>query len=124
LGGKESSMQGTTRARITRPAKAGINAAIWIEPGRALVARGTAGGAKPTLEEVSFAAGAAGLAEIAHRVGEADHVLVLGRDDLRLALEREIVAIGHHPERIREEVVTGATVTPEDLVARLRRMPR
>jgi diaminopimelate decarboxylase len=41
LGGKESSMQGTTRARITRPAKAGINAAIWIEPGRALVARGT-----------------------------------------------------------------------------------
>jgi hypothetical protein len=124
LGGKESSMQGTTRARINKPANAGVNAAIWIEPGRALVALGAAGDAKPALEEVILAAGAPGLADVAHRVGEADRVLVLGPDDLRLALEREIVAIGHHPERIREEVVTGATVTAEDLVTRLRRMPR
>ena len=47
------------------------------------------------------------LAEIAHCIGEVDRVLVLGTDDLRTALEREIVAIGHRPETIRDAVLEG-----------------
>jgi hypothetical protein len=61
------------------------------------------------------------LAEIAHRIGEVDRVLVLGTDDLRTALEREIVAIGHRPETIREAVLEGP-VDEAMLVARLRRL--
>jgi hypothetical protein len=115
-------MQGTTRARPPRPVEHGREAAIWIEPGRAVIARRT-GRAAPVAEVVPFAGGPVALAELAHRIGQADHVLVLGPDDLRLALEREIVAIGHHPERIREEIVTGESMEPADLVARLRRVP-
>jgi hypothetical protein len=61
------------------------------------------------------------LAEIAHRLGDVDRVLVLGTDDLRTALEREIVAIGHRPETIREAVLEGP-VDEAMLVARLRRL--
>ena len=50
-----------------------------------------------------------------------DRVLVLGNDDLRTALEREIVAIGHRPETIREAVVEGP-VDEAVLLARLRRL--
>jgi hypothetical protein len=42
------------------------------------------------------------LAQVAHSIGPVDRVLVLGHDELRIALEREIVAIGHHPETIRD----------------------
>jgi hypothetical protein len=50
-----------------------------------------------------------------------DRVLVLGADDLRMALEREIVAIGHRPESIRDEP-TPAIVDTAGLIARLRRL--
>jgi hypothetical protein len=36
-----------------------------------------------------------------------DRVLVLGTEELRVALEREIVAIGHRPETIREAEANG-----------------
>jgi ribonucleotide monophosphatase NagD (HAD superfamily) len=117
-------MQGTTRARIAAPAQPGVNAAVWIEPARALVARAVPGVADPTVEEVVLTSGATAIADVAHKVADADRVLVLGPDDLRLALERELVVIGHHPERLREEPASGRRMTAEDLVARLRRMPR
>ena len=97
--------------RATRPAGTGINAVVWIEPGRALVVRGGEGGEPATLElRHPRRAGATppALAEIAHRIGDVDRVLVLGDDELRTALEREIVAIGHRPETIREAVDRGA----------------
>ena len=47
------------------------------------------------------------LAEVAHSIGAVDRVLVLGTDELRTALEREIVAIGHRPETIRDAEVGG-----------------
>lgn len=61
------------------------------------------------------------LAEVAHLVGHVDRVLVLGSEDLRTALEREIVAIGHAPETIREATLEGP-VDREALLARLRRL--
>jgi hypothetical protein len=69
------------------------------------------------------AAEAAGaLALLAHRIDGADRVLVLGTQELRIALEREIVAIGHRPEVIREETTVGR-LDEADLLARLRRLP-
>ena len=104
-------MHGATRARPTiHPVGSGVNAVVWIEPGRAIVIRGTAAGEPETIElPIPTVPGATppALAAVAHRVGEVDRLLVLGTVDLRIALEREIVAIGHHPVTIREEIVAG-----------------
>jgi len=61
------------------------------------------------------------LAEVAHRIGAVDRVLVMGPEDLRTALEREIVAIGHAPETIREAAGEGPA-DRDALLAKLRRL--
>jgi len=118
-------MHGSTRTRPkVHPIRSGVNAVVWIERGRAIVVRGSGVG-EPASLELPVPSTTAGtppaLAEIAHRIGDVDRVLVLGAEDLRTALEREIVAIGHRPESIREEPEAG---TPDEaaLVARLRRL--
>jgi len=115
-------MQGSTRHRpADGPARTGVNAVVWIERGRALVVRG-AGDAQPESLELPVpelpAITPPALAEIAHAIGVVDRVLVIGPDDLRTALEREIVAIGHRPETIREADLDGP---PDEaaLIARL-----
>jgi hypothetical protein len=118
-------MHGTTRPRpITRPAASGVNAVVWIEPGRALLVRGGADGA-PSATETRIpdrpTSTLPALAAVAHQVGAVDRVLILGEDELRTALEREIVAIGHRPETIRDAVVEGP-VDADMLVAELRRL--
>ncbi len=104
-------MHGTSRTRTAdRPTATGINAVVWIEPGRALVVRGGDGPELPTMElpiPYQPAATPPALAEVAHSIGDVDRVLVLGADELRTALEREIVAIGHRPETIRDADVPG-----------------
>jgi hypothetical protein len=93
----EHPMHGTAHPRAAvKPAASGVNAVVWIEPGRAIVVRG-GDRAEPASME----------AEIAHAIGDVDRVLVLGVDELRTALEREIVAIGHRPETIRDAEVEG-----------------
>ena len=117
-------MHGTSRPRpAIHPPGTGLNAVVWIEPGRALVVRGSDDGKHTTLElAVPHAPTATTpvLAEIAHSIGAANRVLVLGADDLRTALEREIVAIGHRPEAIREAVMEG----PVDEAVLLERLHR
>ncbi len=118
-------MHGTTRLRpVSHGVGTGINAVVWIEPGRALLVRGCEGG-EPATQELPVPCAAAAtspvLAEIAHRIGDVDRVLVLGNEELRTALEREIVSIGHRPETIREAVVEGP-VDEAVLLARLRRL--
>lgn len=118
-------MHGTTRTRpTTQPVGVGVNAVVWIERGRALVARGGVDGEPEVLDlpvPTLPAATPSALADIAHRIGDVDRVIVLGADDLRTALEREIVAIGHRPESIREEPRTGP-MDEAAVVARLRRL--
>jgi hypothetical protein len=101
-----------------------MNAVVWIGRERALVVRDQPDGA-PTTDEVAIPRTPAitppVLAEVAHRIGDVDRILVLGDDDLRTALEREIVAIGHHPEAIREGDLLGP-VDAEALLERLRRL--
>jgi hypothetical protein len=118
-------MHGSTRTRpAVRPAGNGINAAVWIEPGRALVVRGGDAAEHSTFEvEIPSIAAITppALAEVAHSIGEVDRVLVMGAEDLRTALEREIVAIGHRPETILEASPAGP-MTEAALVERLRRL--
>jgi hypothetical protein len=118
-------MHGTARARTaTRQAGTGLNAVVWVERGRAIVLRDREGGEPDEIEiAIPDVAGITppALADIAHRIGDVDRVLVLGTEDLRTALEREIVAIGHHPEAIREATLEGP-VDREVLRERLRRL--
>ena len=122
-------MHGTTRTRPTvrptvRPTGSGANAVVWIEPGWAIIVRAS-GTSEPASIELPIPPTAAAtppvLADIAHRIGDVDRVLVLGTDDLRTALEREIVAVGHRPETIRDEVA-GERPDQAALIKRLRRL--
>jgi hypothetical protein len=122
---KEAAMRGASRSKGTsRITRTGTTAAVWIEPDRALVVRG-GDGAEHASFEVPLPALAASLppalAEIAHSIGPVDRVLVLGPDDLRTALEREIVAIGHRPDTIREARPDGP-LDEAYLVSRLRHL--
>jgi hypothetical protein len=114
-------MDGTSRTQpAEKPAATGVNAVVWIEPGRALIVRGD--DAEHTSLELPIPATPAvtppALAQVAHSIGAVDRVLVLGMDELRTALEREIVAIGHRPETIREADVVG----PMDEAALVKRL--
>lgn len=118
-------MHGTTRTRPTASdTRSGVSAVVWIEPGRALLVRGTPSGeASSTETEIPSQPTETipALAAVAHQIGEVDRVLVLGASDLRTALEREIVAIGHRPETIVEAVVEGP-VDADVLLAKLARL--
>ncbi len=118
-------MHGTTRTRPPREhTGSGVNAVVWIDRGHAIIVRGGATGEPVSLDlPMPRASGDTPpvLAQIAHRIGDVDRVVVLGADDLRTALEREIVAIGHRPESIRDESAPAAVDTAS-LVARLRRL--
>ncbi len=119
-------MHGATRTRhaaTAAAARTGMNAVVWIGGGSAVVLRGD--GREVAESEVALpddlGTTPLALAEVAHRIGRVDHVLVMGPDDLRTALEREIVAIGHAPDTIREAVLEGP-VDRAVLLERLRRL--
>ena len=84
----------------------GVNAVVWIEPGRALIVRGACWptadlhGAADPRDTGRDAAGARRGCPLpsARWTGSS----CWASDELRTALEREIVAIGHRPETIRE----------------------
>ena len=85
-------MHGTSRTKSAeKPGATGVNAVVWIEPGRALIVRGGAGAELTSLKlpiPSTPAVTPPALAEVAHSIGAVDRVLVLGADELRTALER------------------------------------
>jgi hypothetical protein len=78
-------MHGTSRTKpAERAAATGVNAVVWIEPGRALIVRGGAGAELTSLElpiPSTPAVTPPALAEVAHSIGAVDRVLVLGMDE-------------------------------------------
>lgn len=118
-------MHGATRRPATSPAKSGsgAKAIVWIGGGRALVVRDAGERVDEAVVTLPDEPGATppALAEVAHRIGAVDRVVIMGAEDLRTALEREIVAIGHAPDTIREAVLEGP-VEPQALLAHLRRL--
>lgn len=101
-----------------------VGAITWISPARAIVARRAASGwvdvarvENPTPdEEMPY------LARVAHEIGDADRVLIMGADAIRTELEREYVRIYHRPDRL-VDIEPSGDVTEDQLVERLRGMP-
>jgi hypothetical protein len=102
-----------TRAAV-RP-----SAVAWITAQRALVARVDASGQLATCHiergrepEISY------VVIVARAIGDPEHVEILGARELRLALERELVTLYQHPERL-VDVEEPTQVEESDLVDRL-----
>jgi hypothetical protein len=94
----------------------------WIDRRHALVATTrTDGGvdveeiAIPTTEGGELAA----LAQVAEQIGDCARVVILGPDDMRLALEREYVALYRRPDLI-VDVRPEGPLSRSDVVATLR----
>jgi len=118
-------MHGTTRTRALPTARRpGAKAVVWLGRDRAVVLRDEGrGGLEEAEVGLPDAPGATptALAEIARRIGDVDRLLVMGREETRTALEREVVAIGHRPETIVDAGPEGP-VDREALASRLRRL--
>jgi hypothetical protein len=122
-------MQGrhTPMQPAARSAPAGlrrVGAITWLSPDRAIVARRAATGwvdvahvdnATPGLEMPY-------LAHVAHEIGDAERVVILGGDAVRTELEREYVRIYQRPDRI-VDVEASEEVSEDALVERLRALP-
>jgi len=99
-----------------------VAAVVWIGPEGALVASRDAAGVSD-VREVPLRTDDPGdvsgyLTDVVDELGGARRVVVLGPSDLRLDLEREFVAIGHHPERIADAGPSG-TLDADALLERL-----
>jgi hypothetical protein len=94
-------------------------AAVWIDEGRALVARRgvTAAVMTWTLERASDPE-SRWLATVVRAIGDTERVAILGPDDARLSLEREYVSIFKRPDRLVDVDIAGP-LDLEDLVARV-----
>jgi hypothetical protein len=100
------------------------SAVVWINGRQALVAAMSHDGRISTCEisrgwlpEPSY------LAQVVREIGDRQRVVILGPSSVRLALEREYVAIFRRPDRL-VDVESAGPLTREELVGRLRAVAR
>ena len=86
-------MNATISARTQRP-----DAVVWIDEQHALVAQLDPAGEISTVEVRR--AQQAEARYVVHELGAHEHIMVLGPEPIRLALERRFVAVGHRPDRL------------------------
>ena len=86
--------EGTTREQ--RP-----DAVVWVDERHAIIAQRDPAGRISTVEirraqqnQERY------LGDVSHEIGTHEHVLVVGPQPIRLALERRFVAVGHRPDRL------------------------
>ncbi|HEX8940099.1 MAG TPA: hypothetical protein VF763_08035 [Candidatus Limnocylindrales bacterium] len=111
------------RRPATRAAVHATAAVTWIGAGHALVARSLPDG-RVLVRELfrPFAAApepAPYLAELVDELLGCERVLVAGPEPLRLALEREYVAIEGRPDRLRDDAADAAPLDRRALLDRL-----
>jgi hypothetical protein len=83
------------------------DAVVWVDERHAIVAqRDTAGGISTVEVRRARRNEQRYLGDVIHEIGGHEHVMVIGSQPIRLALERRFVAVGHRPDRLM------ATVTP------------
>jgi hypothetical protein len=120
-------MSGATIAPVqSSPAPRAASAATaWIDLRHALVGRTTPGGdievvelARPTRLDEPLEQW---IAVVADAIGDRERVLILGAGPMRLALEREYVAIFHRPERIVDVEPSGG-IDRDELIRRVREL--
>jgi hypothetical protein len=112
-------------SQAVRPGAAPMNlrpdAVIWVDERHAIVARTGSDGIETTeirrvgLTETRY------LARVVHAIGDRTHVMIVGPQPIRLALEREYVAISHRPDRLiaAPPAARGAGVEILDRIERL-----
>jgi hypothetical protein len=96
------------------------SAVVWINRRQAVVAAMSHDGHISTCEiSRGWLSQSAYLAQVVRVIGDRQRVVILGPSSVRLALEREYVAIFQRPERL-VDVEPAGPVSSEDLVERLR----
>ena len=77
---------------------------VWIDERHAILAQVDPAGEISTVEvrrlqqpESRY------LGQVVHEIGAHEHVMVVGPQPMRLALERRFVAVGHRPDRLIAE---------------------
>jgi hypothetical protein len=118
--GRHRAPETTTPAPTTDPLRR-VAALAWVGPETTLVARRTAGGWVDVVRVVRSEDEASYLGRVAHQIGDASRVLIMGPDGLRTQLEREYVAVFHHPDRL-VDVEPAGEVTEAALVEQLRQL--
>jgi hypothetical protein len=113
-------MAATQAAGSTACEAAAPSAAVWLNGCQAIVAAMSDDGRISTCEisrgwlpETSY------LAQVVRVIGDRRRVMILGPSSVRLALEREYVAMYQRPDRL-VDVELARRVSPEELVDRLR----
>lgn len=76
------------------------DAVVWVDERHAIVARSEDGGIGTTEIRRVGQAEMRFLARVVHEIGDREHVMLVGPYPIRLALEREFVAISHRPDRL------------------------
>lgn len=77
------------------------DAVVWVDEEHAIVAQRDTEDRISTVEIRRWQqAEPRYLASVVHELGSHEHVLVIGRAPIRLALERRFVAVTHRPERL------------------------
>jgi hypothetical protein len=96
------------------------SAVVWIDRRQAVVAAMSREGRISTCEiSRGWLSQSSYLAPVVRVIGDRQRVVILGPSSIRLALEREYVAIFQRPERL-VDVEPAGPVSSEDLVERLR----
>ena len=92
---------------------------IWLDGSHALVARPQDGGTFVTLVHRGYEPEVSYLLRVVHETVDSDRVFVSGPDDVRLAFEREYVAIHQRPDQLIDRGAE-ARPGPRQLARRLR----
>ena len=89
-------MNATISTRTQRP-----DAVVWIDEQHAIVAQLDPAGEISTVEvRRAQQVEARYVGRVVHELGAHEHIMVLGPEPIRLALERRFVAVGHRPDRL------------------------
>ena len=98
------------------------SAVVWIDGDHAIVA-GTGPDGGITTEQIDrgSATETAYLAHVVHEIGNRPTVSIIGPSSVRLALEREFVAINHHPDHL-VGIPMSARLTGAEIHDRMRRL--
>jgi len=95
---------------------------VWVDEEHAIVARTEPdGGIAAEQVERGRASETEYLAHVVHEIGDRATVSIAGPSWIRLALEREFVAINHRPERL-VGIPTSSRVAETEILERMRRL--
>lgn len=77
------------------------DAVVWVDERHAIVAqRDEAGGISTVEIRRAMQNQERYLGHVVHEIGGHEHVMVVGPQPMRVALERRFVAVGHRPDRL------------------------